>query len=105
MTFYFDLCSNIKSGQVKPRQVKSRTGQFKSGLIKSTQINLELVKSSWDRSSQVGTGQVYLGKVKTHSQIKWHMRLHNLKKIQIHIFGGLLYHIHREMSFQDTKLT
>ena len=29
------------------------------------QINLELVKSSWDRSSQVGTGQVYLGKVKS----------------------------------------
>ena len=42
---------------------------------------------------------------KTHSQIKWHMSLHNLKKIQIHIFGALLYHIHREMSFQDTKLT
>ena len=29
------------------------------------QINLEIVKSNWDRSSQVGIGQVYLGKVKS----------------------------------------
>ena len=38
----------------------------------------------------------------THSQIKWDMRLQNVKKIQIHIFWALLYHIDREMSFQDT---
>ena len=43
--------------------------------------------------------------LKTHSQIKWDMRLQNLKKIQINIFWAPLYHIDRETSFQDTKLT
>ena len=28
-----------------------------------------------------------------------------MKKIQIHKFWALFYHIHRETSFQDTKLT
>ena len=42
---------------------------------------------------------------KTNSQIKWDMRLQNVKKIQINIFWALLYHIDKETSFQDTKLT
>ena len=41
----------------------------------------------------------------THSQIKWDMRLQNVKKIQINIFWALLYHVDRETSFQDTTLT
>ena len=36
---------------------------------------------------------------KTHSQIKWDMRLQNVKKIQINIFWALLYHIDRGTSF------
>ena len=41
----------------------------------------------------------------THSQIKWDIRLQNVKKIQINNFWALLYHIDRGTSFQDTKLT
>ena len=53
----------------------------------------------------LGPKKFWLKKIyMTHSQIKWDMRLQNVKEIQIHIVWALLYHIHRKTSFQDAKL-
>ena len=51
------------SGQGKSGQVMAR--QFKSGLVMSEQVKSIHVKSSWDWSSQVGTGLLESGSIKS----------------------------------------